>query len=228
MNEIKAIVRKQYYEFLYEKKNTLFLIMIIGTISGLLMPVLSHNLSERIQMTIVAIFTITLLKQWSAESFASEKENNTLESILSTSVDLKKLYWIELLFNLLLVSLVEYMLVIIFSITNHIINVQLILSIYEALLLILLLFNLKVSIAIVVTSISLTSKDVRIANSRASKHLYIAIFLISIVVTLNTKTISYLTSIYVCLVFIMLLINLILIKYTNSKLNKIYFEDVLF
>ena len=228
MNEIKAIVRKQYYEFLYEKKNTLFLIMIIGTISGLLMPVLSHNLSERIQMTIVAIFTITLLKQWSAESFASEKENNTLESILSTSVDLKKLYWIELLFNLLLVSLVEYMLVIIFSITNHIINVQLILSIYEALLLILLLFNLKVSIAIVVTSISLTSKDVRIANSRASKHLYIAIFLISIVVTLNTKTIPYLTSIYVCLVFIMLLINLILIKYTNSKLNKIYFEDVLF
>ncbi|MBW4827582.1 MAG: hypothetical protein KZY61_06615 [Clostridiaceae bacterium] len=228
MNEIKAIIRKQYYEFLYEKKNTLFLIMIIGTISGLLMPVLSHNLSERIQMTIVAIFSITLLKQWSAESFASEKENNTLESILSTSVDLKKLYWIELLFNLLLVSLVEYMLIIIFSIINHIINVQPILSRYEALLLILLLFNLKVSIAVVVTFISLTSKDVRIANSRASKHLYIAIFLISIVVTLNTKTIPYLTSIYVCLVFIMLLINLILIKYTNSKLNKIYFEDVLF
>lgn len=228
MNEIKAIIRKQYYEFLYEKKNTLFLIMIIGTISGLLMPVLSHNLSERIQMTIVAIFSITLLKQWSAESFASEKENNTLESILSTSVDLKKLYWIELLFNLLLVSLVEYMLIIIFSIINHIINVQPILSIYEALLLILLLFNLKVSIAVVVTFISLTSKDVRIANSRASKHLYIAIFLISIVVTLNTKTIPYLTSIYVCLVFIMLLINLILIKYTNSELNKIYFEDVLF
>lgn len=228
MNEIKAIIRKQYYEFLYEKKNTLFLIMIIGTISGLLMPVLSHNLSERIQMTIVAIFSITLLKQWSAESFASEKENNTLESILSTSVDLKKLYWIGLLFNLLLVFLVEYMLIIIFIIINHIINVQSIPSIYEALLLILLLFNLKTSIAIVVTFISLTSKDVRIANSRASKHLYIAIFLISIVVTLNTKTIPYLTSIYVCLVFIMLLINLILIKYTNSKLNKIYFEDVLF
>lgn len=228
MNEIKAIIRKQYYEFLYEKKNTLFLIMIIGTISGLLMLVLSHNLSERIQMTIIAIFSITLLKQWSAESFASEKENNTLESILSTSVDLKKLYWIGLLFNLLLVSLVEYMLIIIFSIINHIINVQPILSRYEALLLILLLFNLKVSIAVVVTFISLTSKDVRIANSRASKHLYIAIFLISIVVTLNTKTIPYLTSIYVCLVFIMLLINLILIKYTNSKLNKIYFEDVLF
>lgn len=228
MNEIKAIIRKQYYEFLYEKKNTLFLIMIIGTISGLLMLVLSHNLSERIQMTIIAIFSITLLKQWSAESFASEKENNTLESILSTSVDLKKLYWIGLLFNLLLVSLVEYMLIIIFSIINHIINVQSIPSRYEALLLILLLFNLKVSIAVVVTFISLTSKDVRIANSRASKHLYIAIFLISIVVTLNTKTIPYLTSIYVCLVFIMLLINLILIKYTNSKLNKIYFEDVLF
>lgn len=228
MNEIKGIIRKQYYEFLYEKKNTLFLIMIIGTISGLLMLVLSHNLSERIQMTIIAIFSITLLKQWSAESFASEKENNTLESILSTSVDLKKLYWIGLLFNLLLVSLVEYMLIIIFSIINHIINVQPILSRYEALLLILLLFNLKTSIAIVVTFISLTSKDVRIANSRASKHLYIAIFLISIVVTLNTKTIPYLTSIYVCLVFIMLLINLILIKYTNSKLNKIYFEDVLF
>lgn len=228
MNEIKGIIRKQYYEFLYEKKNTLFLIMIIGTISGLLMLVLSHNLSERIQMTIIAIFSITLLKQWSAESFASEKENNTLESILSTSVDLKKLYWIGLLFNLLLVSLVEYMLIIIFSIINHIINVQSILSRYEALLLILLLFNLKVSIAVVVTFISLTSKDVRIANSRASKHLYIAIFLISIVVTLNTKTIPYLTSIYVCLVFIMLLINLILIKYTNSKLNKIYFEDVLF
>jgi len=228
MNEIKGIIRKQYYEFLYEKKNTLFLIMIIGTISGLLMLVLSHNLSERIQMTIIAIFSITLLKQWSAESFASEKENNTLESILSTSVDLKKLYWIGLLFNLLLVSLVEYMLIIIFSIINHIINVQPILSRYEALLLILLLFNLKVSIAVVVTFISLTSKDVRIANSRASKHLYIAIFLISIVVTLNTKTIPYLTSIYVCLVFIMLLINLILIKYTNSKLNKIYFEDVLF
>lgn len=228
MNEIKGIIRKQYYEFLYEKKNTLFLIMIIGTISGLLMLVLSHNLSERIQMTIIAIFSITLLKQWSAESFASEKENNTLESILSTSVDLKKLYWIGLLFNLLLVSLVEYMLIIIFSIINHIINVQSIPSIYETLLLILLLFNLKTSIAIVVTFISLTSKDVRIANSRASKHLYIAIFLISIVVTLNTKTIPYLTSIYVCLVFIMLLINLILIKYTNSKLNKIYFEDVLF
>lgn len=228
MNEIKGIIRKQYYEFLYEKKNTLFLIMIIGTISGLLMLVLSHNLSERIQMTIIAIFSITLLKQWSAESFASEKENNTLESILSTSVDLKKLYWIGLLFNLLLVSLVEYMLIIIFSIINHIINVQSIPSRYEALLLILLLFNLKVSIAVVVTFISLTSKDVRIANSRASKHLYIAIFLISIVVTLNTKTIPYLTSIYVCLVFIMLLINLILIKYTNSKLNKIYFEDVLF
>ncbi|RBP38234.1 hypothetical protein [Garciella nitratireducens] len=228
MNEIKAIVRKQYYEFLYEKKNTLLLIVIIGAISGFLIPVLSHNLSERIQMTIVAIFSITLLKQWSAESFASEKENNTLESILSTPIDLKKLYWVEMLFNLLLVSLVEYTLIIIFSIINHIINVQPILSRYEALLLILLLFNLKVSIAIVVTFISLTSKDVRIANSRASKHLYIAIFLISIVVTLNPKKIPYITSIYICLIFIMLLINLILIKYANSKFNKIYFEDVLF
>lgn len=227
MNEIKAITMKLYYESLYQKKNSLIFIIIFGVLIAAVVSVFILNISEKIQIIIVAMLSVVILKQWAGESFAAEKENNTFESILSTGINLKKLYWIQVFFNLFLVLFMESILIVSFKIMNMILKVQLTISYGEFLLMILILLQLQIFMATIATFISLTSKDVRTSASKSAKYLYIIMLFISITVTLKINNTPYLLYIYEFLLLLMTITNIIVIKYKNYKLSKIKYEDIL-
>lgn len=56
---------------------------------GIIVPIFIHNLMT--QITLAMFMTVTVQKQWAAESIAGERENKTLESLLSTSIAAKDL-----------------------------------------------------------------------------------------------------------------------------------------
>ncbi|MGB3365989.1 MAG: hypothetical protein WBA54_00750 [Acidaminobacteraceae bacterium] len=227
MNEVKAITIKLYYESLDQKKTTLIFIIIFGVLIAALVSVFIPYTSEKIQIIIVAMLSVVILKQWSAESFAAEKENNTFESILSTGINLKKLYWSQVFFNLFLVLFMESILIVLFKIMNMILKVQLTISYGEFLLMILILLQLQIFMATIATFISLTSRDVRSSASKSAKYLYIIMLFISITVTLKINNTPYLLYIYEFLLLLMAITNIIVIKYKNYKLGKIQYEDIL-
>lgn len=227
MNEAKTIAYKLYRESLCQKKSTLIFIIIFGFLCGFSASFCIPHMSEKIQLLVVSMITIVILKQWSAESFAAEKENRTFESILSTTLDLSKLYWVEVIYNLILAIIIEVILIILFKISNVYLNVETAFIDLDLFMLMILLLQLQIFMGITATYISLTSADVRTSGSRSAKILYLIMLFISIIVSLKINNTPYLVYIYIVLILFMLIINIITIKYKQYKLKTIRYEDIL-
>lgn len=97
MKLIGTVFHHQRKLFFHDKGMMAFYIGGI-VVLGFIMPLFVH--SEGPQFTLAIIMTVTLQKQWLAESIAGERENRTLESLLSTSLPSGALLLGKMLFNL--------------------------------------------------------------------------------------------------------------------------------
>ncbi|WDV44104.1 hypothetical protein PV797_11255 [Clostridiaceae bacterium M8S5] len=224
MREFKTLLKKQYIESKYMKKYTIILMIIIALITSIIIPIVLNKSALRIQLSIVATFTIILLKQWAAESFASEKENKTLESLLSTCVNIKCLFFAKAFFVYLLSSFIQYSLIIILTLINYYFETQVFLELNEIIIFIILLSCIKLFITTRVTLISLFSKNVQVANSMAAKYLYVSILCISIIITLKFVSLSNLIYLYSIFIVFLIIVNVLSIIHVNNKIKKFFIE----
>ncbi|MHC5248088.1 hypothetical protein [Enterococcus sp. LJL90] len=97
MSAIKNVVRTQRKLFFQDKGMLVFYgVTILGL--GIVLPLFIKSITA--QLTLVTFMTTTLQKQWTAESIAGERENKTLESLLSTPLETTHLIVGKSLFNL--------------------------------------------------------------------------------------------------------------------------------
>ena len=226
MQQYKIIFSKLLKEAHIQKKHTFLFVIAIAIIVGIVMPLVAGNISFRVQSYTIAIFSVVLLRQWAAESFASEKENKTLESLLSTCVEIKMLFRGKIIFNYVLASLVEYILIIVFFITNTLLKISMSIVVSELIMLIVIHAMIKLFLAQRITWISLNSKDVRTANSYASKYLFATIFLLSMIISLKVTGTKYLTSIYLSITALGCLINIYTFRRIDKALASVYLNGL--
>lgn len=215
MGIYKVILNKLIKESLLQKRSTFMFVILIACLAAIVVPATAEKLSLKIEIYGVAIFSIILLRQWASESFAAEKENHTLEALISTCVNVKALFYAAVLFNYLLATLIEYILIAIFILANLFLKPQIDLSIKEWFILLLIHFLLKTLLSQRITWLSLISKDVRTANSRSSKYLFFSVFFASIVTSFIGTQEYYLDMVYSTFIGLLLLLN----GYSYLKMN---------
>lgn len=226
MHQYKIIFSKLLKEARIQKKYTFLFVIAIAVIVGLVIPYMAGNISFRVQSYSIAIFSAVLLRQWAAESFASEKENKTLESLLSTCIEVEILFRGKMIFNYVLASLVEYVLIIVFFITNIVLKISMSILLSEFIMLIVMHAMIKLFLAQRITWISLNSKDVRTANSYASKYLFATIFLLSMIISLKVTGTEHLFSIYLFIAALGCLINLYTFKKIDKAIGSVYIKGL--
>ena len=101
MKQTGFVLRHQCRLFLQDKGMLLFYLGGIA-IFGILFPLLSRNAGSVFSLAIFA--TLSLQKQWNAESVAGERENRTLESLLSTPLSSQSYMAGKALFSILCAS----------------------------------------------------------------------------------------------------------------------------
>jgi hypothetical protein len=226
MYEYKAIFSKLIKEAHSQKIHTFIFVVLIACVAGFVMPLFIGDLSFKIQIYSIAVFSIVLLRQWAAESFAAEKENHTLEALISTCIKIKVLFYTEVFFNFLLATIVEYILILIFAAANYFLGIRVFLEANEFILLLFIHFMIKLFISQRVTWISLLSKDVRTANSFASKYLFGTVFFISIIIALQVNEADYLEFIYGIFAVVGGFINVFTFIRISRRLDCIYLQEL--
>lgn len=97
MNKVSFIIGNQRKLFFKDKGMLLFYAGSI-VLLGIAFPIIFDSTST--QLMLAAFMTVTLQKQWGAESVAGERENRTLESLLSAAVRTKVILLGKVCFNL--------------------------------------------------------------------------------------------------------------------------------
>lgn len=87
------MINKQMKEFWSNKATVIFVFLFI-IIGGVIMPVFNNNYMS----TSLATFSFLLIVQIAPGLFTEEKENRTLETLLTTPLDMKSIYMGKVLF----------------------------------------------------------------------------------------------------------------------------------
>ncbi len=131
-----------------------------------------------------------------------------------------------MIFNYVLACLVEYVLIIVFFITNTVLKISISILLSELVMLIVIHAMIKLFLAQRITWISLNSKDVRTANSYASKYLFATIFLLSMIISLKVTGTEHLISIYLSIAALGCLINLYTFRRIDKALESVYLNGL--
>lgn len=98
MKQASIIIAHQWKLFFKDKGMLLFYLGSI-ILLGIVWPILFKEIIS--SLTLAVFMTVTLQKQWTAESMAGERENRTLESLLSTPISTRNILLGKACFHML-------------------------------------------------------------------------------------------------------------------------------
>ncbi|HHV08791.1 MAG TPA: hypothetical protein GXX75_00740 [Clostridiales bacterium] len=169
MNHTYTVFRIQYALFKREKGMALFYLLSIALI-GIIAPVFLHSVGSSLIMA--ALVTIIFLKPIISDSLAGEREQRTLEPLLSTSIKGKSILWGKAQFCLLFAVGFFTMAVVCAVLVNRIAGYRLPLQLWQWIGIVLLIVPGFSAITITGIYASAMSENLRIAGSRVSRISY--------------------------------------------------------
>lgn len=169
MNKSVTVFHLQLALFRCEKGMLIFYLLCI-MIAGVIAPILLPGLGSTLPIS--GLLTVLFLKSILTDSLAGERENKTLESLLSTSIDGKSIIGGKFIFSVTF-GLVFFTITILCAVlTKWVMGSPLNMRAWQwACVLLLSILNF-ISISIAGTYASATSGDSRMAGSRVSRIVY--------------------------------------------------------
>lgn len=184
MSQTLLVISNQRRLFLRDKGMLLFYAGSIAAL-GIVFPILFD--SSVSGLTLITFMTVTLQKQWASDSVAGERENRTLEALLSTPLNTKAVLFGKAAFNFLC-GTVYYVLILVYFLTTRYLRgtenglSPLVWTIYEGGALCLLVLT-----ALYGTLCSAKAANVRQAGTRPTMVCYLfTLLLVVVLAVLNT------------------------------------------
>lgn len=223
MNKSNLVFRIQFSQFKREKGMIIFYCLSIA-IAGILVPIFMHRMESA--LTMAALLSATFLKPILSDSIAGERERRTLETLLSTPINGKTIILGKFKFCLFFAVCYFGTTVVCATLVSWLVGYKSTLVTWQWISIMLLAFSNFSAISIAGVHASATSSDLRVANSRVSRVVYLLGLLF--VAYLSVVTLDFyvaiitgfiLLFIYVCVV-IVYSIKSIKMKQSN------YFENI--
>lgn len=220
MGQALAIKNKLIKEFLRKKKETALLFFLANIIIIIVIPYLFNKKSVSFQLYSIEIFNLVLLRQWTAESFASERENKTFESLISSGVNIETLFYSETVFYFLSTIVIKYALLLIFTCTYYLFNHGINLGVDDFLLMVFIDITVKIYMAFKISWISMLSKTVNEANVRSSKYMILFTLLIYVLINMKFTMNQGLLIFYSIVLILFIFLNIFFSIKVNKIMNK--------
>ncbi|WP_339271101.1 hypothetical protein MKY19_13875 [Paenibacillus sp. FSL R5-0744] len=221
MNEIETVFRMQIKEYFKDKGALIFHLCAVVLI-GIVAPVFQMN--DTVLLSGSILFPLTLLKQWTANSFAGEKEMKTIETLLSSPIKSRSLFYGKCMFCIVSSGVCYLSIFILMLLVKSFTYEPFQINFREWVGMLILFFHILLAVTLIGVDRSITSDDILKANSKLSVVFY-PIY-IYIVILFNSFTQHLMVATYLLsAVFLVVLVgvNSYFIFIKVKKMDRSYF-----
>lgn len=207
------------------EKGMLFFYCLSIVVMGIIVPIFMRGVES--SLTMAVLLTTTFSKPILSESLAGERENRTLETLLSSTLSGKSIIWGKIQFSILFAVCFFGLTALCSALTNQFIGYEMTMEAWQWIGIILFAVLNFSAISVVGVYISATSSDLRVANSRISRSTYPLgfIFLVYLTAVAVIDFIPALIISAILMIIYLFLIVIIVVKIIKMKQSD-YYEKI--
>lgn len=221
MNEIETVFRMQKKEYFKDKGALIFHLCAVVLI-GIVAPVFRMN--DTVLLSGSILFPLTLLKQWTANSFAGEKEMKTIETLLSSPIKSRSLFYGKCMFCIFSSGVCYLSIFVLMLLVKSFTNEPIQINFWEWVGMLILIFHILLAVTLIGVDRSITSDDIQKANSKLSVVFYPIYIYIVILFNLFTQHLMVATYLLSAVFLVVLVgVNSYFIFIKVKKMDRSYF-----
>ncbi|MEK3861995.1 hypothetical protein MHH60_00800 [Paenibacillus sp. FSL H7-0716] len=221
MNEIEIVFRMQLKEYFKDKGALIFHLCAVVLI-GIVAPVFRMN--DTVLLSASILFPLILLKQWTANSFAGEKEMKTIETLLSSPIKSKSLFYGKCMYCFFSSGVYYLSIFILILLVKSFTKEHFQMNFWEWVGMLILCIQILLTVTLIGVDRSITSDDIQMANSKLTVVFYPIYIYIVILINLFTQHLMVATYLLSAVFLVVLMgVNSYFIFIKVKKMNRSYF-----
>lgn len=225
MNEIEIVFRMQIKEYFKDKGALIFHLCAVVLI-GIVAPVFRMN--DTVLLSGSILFPLILLKQWTANSFAGEKEMKTIETLLSSPIKCKSLFYGKCMYCFVNSGVYYLSIFILMLLVKSFTKEHFQINFWEWVGMLILFIQILLTVTLIGVDRSTTSVDIQMANSKLTVVFYPIYIYIVILINLFTQHLMVATYLLSAVFLVVLMgVNSYFIFIKVKKMDRSYFCGVI-